>query len=202
MTAEPRPRAKARLIADAVSAAYLSLLYDYDHHTRLPMMRSGIVRVLRSKGCPPEYGSVVHVALGWDPNTTSFPNYLILLKLVIRYLDNLDCKITIIWPLYSRYHSRAEQEYLRNKASRFMRWIRAKRLLIQVLVAEKPVPTQNVRSYRGDPKIIYGIDFLERLNSTLPRLPGQNLPINPPINVIPTVPLAQSISDFMSMKLA
>lgn len=202
MSEEHHPRAKARLIADAPSTAYLGLLYDYDQHTRLPFIRRGIVRTLRAKRYPPSLGSTVHVALGWDPNGTSFNNYLILLKLIIRYLDNRDCRITIIWPLYARYHSPPEQEYLRKKASKFMRWVNAKRLLIQVLVPQEAIPAINVRSYRGDPKTIYGEDFLTRLNGTLPSIPGQHLPASYPVATIPTVPLDQNLANFISMKLA
>lgn len=196
------PVAKVRLVADSITISFLGRFYDFAGVTTVPPMRRGVNRYVRDDLCALPPNASVIIGIPWDPSETSLAQYSLNLKSLLFHLDRQDLKVTIIWPVYASW-SKAEKTYFRAHLRKFRRWLRLKRLLIDVIPPAQPIPTVTVSEFVGNPEIIFGPRFFHAFNYILPKVEKQTLPTGPYIpRPVPTIPLDQSFNEFISNKRA
>ena len=192
----PVLRVEVRLVADPRTASYLRLFYAFTAVGLVPPMRRGVPRRIRSETYSMSWNSSLILCVPWDPEELSLRQYSLNLKGIIYYLDRQNIRITLIWPLTSNL-SLAEQSYFTQHTRKFRRWIRAKRLLIDVISPAQPIPPVMATDYVGNPAEIFGQRFFAELNHNIPNLQQgfpEQLRICPPF----TVPREQTLAEFVT----
>ena len=191
------PVARVRLVAEPQVAEYLRRIYDIKDCTLVPPMRRGLPRRIREGLYAIPWNSSLVLAVAWAPQEMSLRQYSLNLKGLLYHLDKHNLKITIIWALTPNL-SEAEKIYFKGHIRKFRRWIRIKKLLIDVLSPAQPIPLTKAASYTGNPTDIFGPRFLAEFNYHLPQVDGQNLPILHIARPLFTIPKEQSLQEFVS----
>ena len=191
-----------RLVADSATLSYLGAIFIYSEVVRFPPMKKGVLRSLKAEADKAPWGTHFHLSLPYNPEKMSLNMYVKLIKQSVYTVENAGHHVTVIWPLLERMHSPSQIRSLRNHARRFRIWMKAKRLLGTIVVPKLPIPSVHYLNYRGDPRQIFGNDFIQKLRRDMPVIPEREEPPRSRSGQCPTIPLAQDLRTFLTLKRA